>query len=182
MRVSRNTNWQNNKCWERRTKKADDPMDPNSPVMHILKGGEDSIGALEAVQRVYINIGSCSETCWENHLTNFFVLDPNDRGFGQTPFNIGQCRRDCPNFRAIEDRLPDIASFLFAQRPTELWAARKLKNRDELIAQLDKEYGKGAVAKGKTLFAANCASCHSSQESKDHNYDDVDFFATDDKG
>jgi len=173
---------QNNKCWERRTKKADDPMDPNSPVMHILKGGEDSIGALEAVQRVYINIGSCSETCWENHLTNFFVLDPNDRGFGQTPFNIGQCRRDCPNFRAIEDRLPDIANFLFAQRPTELWAARKLKNRDELVAQLDKEYGKDAVAHGKQLFADNCASCHSSQQPKDNNYRTVDFWVTDDKG
>src|SRR5215510_2846576 len=113
----------NNKCWERRTKKSTDPMDASDPIMHILKGGEDSIGALEAVQRVYINIGSCSETCWENHLTNFFVLDPNDRGFGQTPFNIAQCRRDCPNFRAIEDRLPDIASFLFAQRPTDLYAA-----------------------------------------------------------
>ena len=33
------------------------------PVHHILKGGEDSIGALEAVQRVYFNIGSCSEQC-----------------------------------------------------------------------------------------------------------------------
>ena len=30
-------------------------------VHHILKGGEDSTGAHEAIQRVYFNIGSCSE-------------------------------------------------------------------------------------------------------------------------
>jgi len=173
----------NNKCWEKRTRKSSDPMDPNDPVMHILKGGEDSIGVLEAVQRVYINIGSCSETCWENHLTNFFVLDPNDRGFGQTPFNIGQCRRDCPNFRAVEDRLPDVAAFLLAQRPTELYAARKLKSREELIAKLDQEYGPGAVKLGKQVFADNCASCHSSQHpDKDSGFRNVDFWATDDKG
>ena len=85
-------------------------------------------------------------------------------------------------FRAIEDRLPDIANFLFAQRPTELWAARKLKNRDALVAQLDKEYGQGAVAKGKQLFADNRARCQSSQQPKDNNYRTVDFWATDDKG
>ena len=169
-----------NKCWERRTGKvsANDP----DPVMYILKGGEDSIGALEAIQRVYINIGSCSETCWENHLVNFFVLDPNDRGFGQTPFNIAQCRRDCPNFRAIEDRLPDIASFLFAQRPTDLYVARKLKSRDELIAQLDKEFGAGAVAHGKEIFADQCAKCHSSQKGENGNFHNVDFWKTDEKG
>ncbi len=81
-------------------------------VHHILKGGEDSIGALEAIQRVYFNIGSCAEQCWVNHLTDLRQLDPQQRNFGQTPFDIGQCRRDCPNFRAIEDRLPNILAFL----------------------------------------------------------------------
>ena len=89
------------KCWlQSRAKET---------VHHILKGGEDSIGALEAIQRVYFNIGSCSEQCWLNHLTDLRQLDPQGRNFGQTPFDIGQCRRDCPNFRAIEDRLPNIA-------------------------------------------------------------------------
>jgi len=169
------------KCWERRTGKVE-ANDPD-PVMHVLKGGEDSVGALEAIQRVYINIGSCSETCWENHLTNFFVLDPQQRGFGQTPFSIGQCRRDCPNFRAIEDRLPDIAAFLFAQRPSELYVARKLKSRDELVAQLDRKYGAGSVTHGKQVFADNCASCHSSQQPDNSgSFRNVNFWATDDKG
>ena len=85
------------KCWERSSQ--------TETVHHILKGGEDSIGAHEAIQRVYFNIGSCSEECWVNHLTDLRQLDPAQRDFGQTPFDIGQCRRDCPSFRAIEDRL-----------------------------------------------------------------------------
>jgi cytochrome c1 len=173
----------NNKCWERRAKNDSDRKNDADPVMHILKGAEDSVGVLEAVQRVYINIGSCSETCWENHLVNFFVLDPNDRGYGQTPFSIGQCRRDCPNFRAIEDRLPDIAHFLLAQRPADLYVARHLKSREELIAQLDKEFGSGSVLKGKEVFANNCAKCHSSQQpDKNGNFSNVDFWATDKNG
>ena len=94
---------------------------------HILKGGEDSIGALEAIQRVYFNIGSCSEQCWVNHITDLRQADPKHRGFGQTPFDIGQCRRDCPNFRAIEDRLQNIVDFLFTGRPADLYRARGLR-------------------------------------------------------
>ena len=84
-------------------------------VHHILRGGEDSIGVLEAIQRVYFNIGSCSEQCWVNHFSDLRQIDPQQRGFGQTPFEIGQCRRDCPNFRAIEDRLPNILAFFLSK-------------------------------------------------------------------
>ena len=106
------------KCWERSQK--------TERVHHILKGGEDSIGALEAIQRVYFNIGSCSEQCWVNHITDLRQADPKHRGFGQTPFDIGQCRRDCANFRAIEDRLQNIADFFMTSRPADLYRARGL--------------------------------------------------------
>jgi hypothetical protein len=109
----------NGKCWTRGEAKE--------TVHHILKGGEDSIGALEAIQRVYFNIGSCSEQCWVNHLSDLRQIDPQQRGFGQTPFNIGQCRRDCPNFRAIEDRLANILAFFMSSEghATDLQAARQ---------------------------------------------------------
>lgn len=42
------------KCWERSEKRE--------MVHNILKGGEDFIGALEAIQRVYFNIGSCASS------------------------------------------------------------------------------------------------------------------------
>ncbi len=144
------------KCWQRSLQKE--------TVRHILKGGEDSIGDNEAVQRVYINIGSCAEVCWVNHLTNLRELDPSQRGFGQTPVDIGQCRRDCRNFRAIEDRLAEIVAFLATGRPTDLYAARGLRDMRDLVEQLEREFGRGAVARGKVVFADNCARCHSTQK------------------
>jgi hypothetical protein len=143
------------KCWER--------SQQTEAVHHILKGGEDSIGAIEAIQRVYFNIGSCSEQCWVNHITDLRQADPQHRGFGQTPFDIGQCRRDCSNFRAIEDRLQNIADFLMTGRPTDLYRARGLPTRAQLIARLDGEFGPNAVARGKAVFAEVCARCHSSE-------------------
>jgi len=128
-----------------------------------LKGGEDSIGAFEAIQRVYFNIGSCSEESWVNHLTDMRQLDPTQRGFGQTPFDIGQARRDCPQFRAIEDRLGNIFAFLASGRPSDLYKARGLKDARDLVEQLDREFGPGSVDRGKTIFAKTCARCHSSQ-------------------
>jgi hypothetical protein len=174
------------KCWlQSRGKEA---------VHHILKGGEDSIGALEAIQRVYFNIGSCSEQCWVNHLTDLRQLDPQARNFGQTPFDIGQCRRDCPNFRAIEDRLPEIAAFLFSREnhATDLAVARdnELKakganasyTQDNLVAELDRQFGRGAVARGREVFAATCARCHSSiPESTGGPFKNRDFRALDEK-
>ena len=154
------------KCWKR-------SVAPET-VHHILKGGEDSIGALEAIQRVYFNIGSCSEPCWTNHLTDLRQLDPQGRNFGQTPFDIGQCRRDCPNFRAIEDRLPDLLAFLSSRETdaTDLAQARESALRQsnpkavytaaDLERDLNKTFGPNAVARGREVFAATCARCHSS--------------------
>jgi hypothetical protein len=173
------------KCWARSTQ-------TERAVHHILKGGEDSIGALEAIQRVYFNIGSCAEQCWVNHLTDLRQLDPQQRNFGQTPFDIGQCRRDCPNFRAIEDRLPDVLAFLESAEAhaTDLREARerelKKKNAaatyDErrFVSDLNKEFGTDAVARGRALFASNCASCHSSlSEAQAGSFANRDFAALD---
>jgi hypothetical protein len=155
------------KCWAR--------SERVERVQHILKGGEDSVGALEAIQRVYFNIGSCAEQCWLNHVPDARAADPMQRNYGQTPFDIGQCRRDCASFRAIEDRLEDVAAFFIATRPPHLWQARGLANPQELDRQLDAEFGAGSVALGQQVFARTCAGCHSSQNPP---FDNVDFRAT----
>lgn len=173
-----------NKCWRKGVQQE--------TVHHILKGGEDSIGANEAIQRVYFNIGSCAEQCWVNHLTDLRQLDPQGRNFGQTPFDIGQCRRDCPNFRAIEDRLGDIAAFLHSKEThaTDLQAARETVRKtgrpdarygyDNLVTDLEKDFGTGAVVRGHEVFAANCARCHSSvPESAGGAFRNRDFRALD---
>lgn len=164
----------NGKCWQKSVR-SDDTTLGKPGVHHILKGGEDSIGALEAIQRVYFNIGSCSEQCWLNHLTDLRQVDPQQRGFGQTAFNIGQCRRDCPNFRAVEDRLSNVLDFFLSPeaRSIELYQARnsELKilkpsateyTKLDLVADLEKEFGSGSVNRGRAIFADNCARCHSS--------------------
>lgn len=174
------------KCWKKSMQ--------SEAVHHILKGGEDSIGASEALQRVFINIGSCAEQCWVNHLTDLRQLDPQQRNFGQTPFDIGQCRRDCANFRAIEDRLPNVLDFVTSAEggTADLQRARenaaKAKNpaarydRNDLSEELDKEFGKGAVTRGRVVFAENCARCHSSiPESIDGPYKNRDFLKVSDK-
>jgi hypothetical protein len=142
-------------------------------VFHILKGGEDSVGPDVAVQRVYVNIGMCAEQCWMNHHTDLHALSPNDRGFGQTPFQIAQCRRDCAPWRANEDRVGDIVNFLLSARPSDLKVALKNTSKisgdspEEVDARfsdfLEDRYGVGSVDRGRQLFAKNCATCHSSQ-------------------
>src|SRR5262249_5272801 len=103
------------------------------------------------------------------------------RGYGQTAFDIGQCRRDCPQFRALEDRVGAVAQFFMSARPHDLKdvrmstgtprfdnSAEKAKAWVENEAPLEsgaKGFGPGAVQRGATLFAAKCASCHSSQPS-----------------
>jgi len=160
------------KCWERSRRTGE--------AHGILKGGEDSVGVLEAIRRVYFNIGACSERCWLNHLTDLRQIDPQQRNYGQTAFDIGQCRRDCPNFRALEDRLHLIGAFLLTRRPTDLWKARGLDDPGDLVEQLEAEHGDGAVERGRVLFARNCARCHSSQPGPD--FERYTFAETDAEG
>ena len=126
-------------------------------VPHILKGGEDSIGAPGAVQRVYINIGMCAEQCWLNNLTDLRQLDPAARNFGQTPFDVEQCRRDCPAWSSIENRVVDIYNFLSTRRPTDL-------KDNERGAQEIARYDDATMQRGQEVFRENCARCHSSQQ------------------
>src|SRR5512139_926743 len=171
------------KCWEKSMR--------TETVHHILKDGSDSIGALGAIQRVYFNIGSCAEQCWVNHLTDLRQLDPQARNFGQTPFDIGQCRRDCPNFRAIEDRLQNVLDFfltapeghakdLHEARQNQLQATHpgQVYSEANLVSDLEKTFGKGSVSRGQEVFVANCARCHSSSKPP---FEAVDFRAIDSK-
>jgi hypothetical protein len=156
-------------------------------VHHILKGGEDSTGAHEAIQRVYFNIGSCSEQCWVNHFTDMRQVDPEQRGFGQTPFNVGQCRRDCPNFRAVEDRLQNILDFFASAESdeTDLQAranARKTGAYTRPTSRRSRQgIRQGRRGRGQTVFADNCARCHSSiPESTGGSFKNRDFAAPND--
>ena len=172
-------------------------------VPHILKGGEDSVGYDLAIQRVFANIGMCSEQCWQNNLTNLREFDFTSRGYGEGVFNIGQCREQCSAFRANEDRTTDIISYLVSRRPTDLKDALKsVKDSDgnplvpdsknsafvdaKLISFLENKFGANSVERGQKIFSANCATCHSSQNHNskknlspnENNFDSVNFLET----
>lgn len=167
-------NPQGSRCYNKSLKQEDE-------ILHVLKGGEDSVGKEGAVLRVYINIGACAEQCWLNHLTDLRQIDPNGRNFGQTPFDIGQCRRDCPAFRALEDRVEMERDFLLQAGTFDLYKAKGYATADELVPYIEGErnYGAGAVARGRRVYAQTCARCHSSQKDSLENRD---FLAKDGRG
>ncbi len=116
---------------------------------HVLKDGSDSVGALGALNRVYVNIGLFSED-WLTH------FKPILGGQRVTPFSIKTARKNSAFWQATEAQTPDMALFLIkASYP------HKLKNAPGGAAYLNDP--PATVQQGKLVFADNCARCHSSK-------------------
>jgi len=116
---------------------------------HVLKDGADSVGALGALNRVYLNIGLFSEE-WLRH------FNPILGGKPVTPIEITTARANSPYWDATELQTPAMALFLLkASYP------HKLKNAPGGAAYLNDPLE--TVNQGKLVFADNCASCHSSK-------------------
>jgi hypothetical protein len=116
---------------------------------HVLKDGSDSVGALGALNRVYLNIGLFSEE-WLLHF-NAVV-----GGKSISPIPIATAERNSAYWRATEAGTPDTALFfLKAAKPDRLSAApggSAYLNDDPTL-----------VDHGKDVFADTCARCHSSK-------------------
>jgi hypothetical protein len=118
----------------------------------VLKDGSDSVGALGALNRVYLNIGLYSEE-WLRHFRAVVGGKP------ITPIEIAVAERNSSYWQATEAWTPHTAwFFLQAAKPDRLkdapGGARYLSTD---IAVLDR---------GKTVFAETCARCHSSKAPK----------------
>ncbi|SFP51179.1 hypothetical protein SAMN05216419_10059 [Nitrosomonas cryotolerans] len=115
----------------------------------VLKDGADSVGALGALNRVYINIGLFSQE-WLQHFR------PLVGGKKITPFEIEVARENSSYWNANEMQTPDLALFLLASaRPDYLKdAAGGSVHLTDDVAVLDR---------GKQVFAETCARCHSSK-------------------
>ena len=115
----------------------------------VLKDGADSVGALGALNRVYINIGTFSEE-W---LTHFNALVG---GKPITPITIDVSRRNSAYFKATEDQTLDMARFFLkttdAHHLADAPDGQKYLTQDEKI-----------LTRGKVAFAENCARCHSTK-------------------
>ena len=116
---------------------------------HVLKDGSDSVGALGALNRVYLNIGLFSEE-WLLH------FNPVVGGKPITPIEIAVANRNSAYWEATEAGTPAMALFfLKAGQPDKLQdAPGGAQYLTEAAVVLDR---------GKTVFAENCARCHSSK-------------------
>jgi len=115
-------------------------------VQSILKGGEDSVGPVGALLRVYVNIGMCSDQ-WLTH------FDPVNGSTAQTPITVEELY-NCPGYQQMLNRVPAIFLFLAAQGPIYLRdAPGGAAHIDDNLAQ-----------QGAIVFAQNCATCHSSKQ------------------
>ena len=124
---------------------------PPGTVMtpHILKDGSDSVGALGALNRVYLNIGLDSEE-WLRH------FNPVVGGKPITPIPIATAQRNSAYWQATEQGTPDMARFfLHAAQPD------RLADAPGGAAFLDADAE--TLERGRTVFADTCARCHSSK-------------------
>jgi len=71
---------------------------------HVLKDGADSVGALGALNRVFINIGEFSEE-WLQH------FNPLVGGKRPSPIPIDVARANSAHWQATESQTPDLALF-----------------------------------------------------------------------
>ncbi|MGC1409048.1 MAG: hypothetical protein WA864_08930 [Acetobacteraceae bacterium] len=115
----------------------------------VLKDGSDSVGALGALNRVYLNIGLFSEE-WLLH------FNPVVGGKPITPIPIASAEKNSSYWQATEAWTPHTAwFFLQAAKPDRLKDApggTKYLTTDTSV-----------LDRGKTVFAETCARCHSSK-------------------
>lgn len=164
------------------------PNDPNGPyeylnhyfeptdtvwTPHVLKDGSDSVGAMGALNRVYLNIGTFSEE-WLLHFNALVGGKP------ITPIEISVSRKNSGYFAATEAQTP--ATALFFLNSTEAHHLADAPPSKELLSDKElpsgklslngkefpggKEYLKqdeDRVQRGKEVFAEHCARCHSSK-------------------
>ncbi len=116
---------------------------------HVLKDGSDSVGALGALNRVYLNIGLFSEE-WLRHF--HAILG----GKSVTPIEIATARANSTYWNATELQTPDMALFLLKAS-----VPHKLKNAPGGSRYLTRDAR--VLRRGKIVFAENCAGCHSSK-------------------
>jgi mono/diheme cytochrome c family protein len=115
----------------------------------VLKDGSDSVGALGALNRVYLNIGLFSEE-WLLHFRAVIGGQP------ISPIPIETAERNSVYWRATENQTPNMARFFLATTDPH-----KLRDAPGGAAYL--VAGGDAIGRGKVVFAERCARCHSTK-------------------
>lgn len=116
----------------------------------ILKDGSDSVGALGALNRVYLNIGLFSKE-WLLHFNAVAGGKP------ISAIKISVANRNSSYWRATEATTPDMALYLvkasFPHHLNDAPGGAKYLTTDQAV-----------LDRGKRVFADACARCHSSKQ------------------
>jgi hypothetical protein len=115
----------------------------------VLKDGADSVGALGALNRVFINIGTFSEE-WLLHFR------PLVGGKPISPIEIQVARKNSSYWNATEAQTPNVA--LFFLKSTEPHHLRDAPGGARYLTE-----DAATIEQGKVIFAERCARCHSSK-------------------
>jgi len=115
----------------------------------VLKDGSDSVGALGALNRVYLNIGLFSEE-WLLHFNALVGGKPT------TPIAIAVARENSAYWQATEAQTPYMARFFLKGT-----APHRLKDAPGGAAYLTAD--RATLTRGKEVFAERCARCHSTR-------------------
>ena len=115
----------------------------------VLKDGADSVGALGALNRVYLNIGLFSEE-WLLHFNALIGGKPT------TPIEIAVARKNSAYWEATEQQTPNMA--LFFLKSTSPHKLRDAPGGAKYLTQ-----DQATLTRGKEVFAERCARCHSSK-------------------
>ena len=115
----------------------------------VLKDGADSVGALGALNRVFVNIGLFSEE-WTQHFR------PLVGGKTVSPFPIATARKNSSMWVANEAQTPDLALFFIATAQPDL--LKNAPNGADLLS-----HDTAQLTRGKEVFGERCARCHSSK-------------------
>jgi hypothetical protein len=115
---------------------------------HVLKDGADSVGALGALNRVYLNIGLFSEE-WLLHFS------PLVGGAHISPIKISDADKNSTYWQANVAQTPNVALFFLATAKPDY-----LKNAPGGASYANDS---DQIPRGKEVFAGYCARCHSSK-------------------
>jgi hypothetical protein len=115
----------------------------------VLKDGSDSVGALGALNRVYLNIGLFSEE-WLLHFRPVLGGQP------ITPIPIETAERNSVYWRATERQTPNMARFFLARTDPHY-----LRDAPGGASYLTGDAA--TLRRGKVVFAERCGRCHSSK-------------------